>query len=46
MLLRTYTGDRISVVGEAIVAISYHYQLSMLLLFVVKDTGPSLLGTD
>ena len=29
VLLRTYTGDRISVVGEARVDISYHHQLTL-----------------
>ncbi|KAL5494324.1 hypothetical protein EMCRGX_G015631 [Ephydatia muelleri] len=46
VLLRTYTGDPISVVGEAKVAVSYNQQLSTLVLYVVKGTGPSLLGRD
>ena len=46
VLLRMYTGDPISVGGEAIVAVSYHHKLSMLLLYVVNGTGPSLLGQD
>ena len=46
VLLRTYTGDPISVVGEARVAVSYNQQLSTLLLYVVKGMGPSLLGRD
>ena len=46
VLLRTYTGDPISVVGEAKVAVSYNQQLSTLVLYVVKGTGPSLLGHD
>ncbi|KAL5500514.1 hypothetical protein EMCRGX_G012092, partial [Ephydatia muelleri] len=46
VLLRTYTGDPISVVGEAKVPVSYNQQLSTLVLYVVKGTGPSLLGRD
>ena len=46
VLLRTYTGDPISVVGEARLAVSYNQQLSTLVLYVVKGTGPSLLGRD
>eukprot|EP00731_Ephydatia_muelleri_P017067 Em0010g165a len=46
VLLRTYTGDPISVVGEAKVAVSYNQQLSTLVLYVVKGTGPILLGRD
>ena len=46
VLLRTYTGNPISVVGEAKVAVTYNQQLSTLVLYVVKGTGPSLLGRD
>ncbi|KAL5463984.1 hypothetical protein EMCRGX_G032937, partial [Ephydatia muelleri] len=46
VLLKTYTGDPISVVGEAKVPVSYNQQLSTLVLYVVKGTGPSLLGRD
>eukprot|EP00731_Ephydatia_muelleri_P034546 Em0065g7a len=46
VLLRTYTGDPISVVGEAKVPVSYNQQLSTLVLYVVKGTGPSLMGRD
>ena len=46
VLRRTYTGDPISVVGEAKVIVSYNQRLSTLVLYVVKGTGPSLLGRD
>ena len=46
VLLRTYTGDPILVVGGAKVAVSYNQQLSTLVLCMVKGTGPSLLRHD
>ncbi|XDV20801.1 hypothetical protein PO909_026043 [Leuciscus waleckii] len=44
LLLKSYTGEKIKVVGVAKVEINYEQQVKTLPLVVVKGTGPSLLG--
>lgn len=44
LLLTSYTGEKIKVVGVAEVEVSYERQIKTLPLVVVKGTGPSLLG--
>lgn len=44
LLLASYTGEKIKVVGVAEVEVSYERQIKTLPLVVVKGTGPSLLG--
>ena len=45
-ILTTYTGDRIPVVGEMKVEVSYGEQNAKLSLYVVEGQGPSLMGRD
>ncbi|XP_062864462.1 uncharacterized protein K02A2.6-like [Trichomycterus rosablanca] len=44
LLLKTYTGEQISIAGIAQVKVAYHKQIKTLPLVVVKGTGPNLLG--
>ena len=44
VLLRTYSGDRLPVVGEMDVRVQYGQQIQDLVLTVVTGNGPSLLG--
>uniref|UniRef100_A0AAQ4NRX0 Gypsy retrotransposon integrase-like protein 1 n=1 Tax=Gasterosteus aculeatus aculeatus TaxID=481459 RepID=A0AAQ4NRX0_GASAC len=44
LLLKSYTGEKIKVVGVAEVEVNYERQVKTLPLVVVKGTGPSLLG--
>ena len=44
--LRTYTGEKLKVVGEITVSVSYRQQLQQLSLLVVRGQGPTLLGRD
>ena len=44
--LRTYTGEELQLVGEAVVRVQYQNQQEELNLVVVKGSGPSLLGRD
>ena len=44
MSLKSYTGEKIKVVGVSEVKVNYAQQIKTLSLVVVKGTGPSLLG--
>ena len=44
--LRTYTGEKLKVLGEITVSVSYRQQLLQLSLLVVHGQGPTLLGRD
>ena len=44
--LRTYTGEELQLVGEAVVWVQYQNQQEDLNLVIVKGDGPSLLGRD
>ncbi|XP_031432706.1 uncharacterized protein K02A2.6-like [Clupea harengus] len=44
MSLKSYTGEKIKVVGVSEVKVNYAQQMKTLPLVVVKGTGPSLLG--
>ena len=44
--LRTYTGEELKLVGEAVVQVQYQTQQEDLNLIVVEGNGPSLLGRD
>ena len=44
--LRTYTGERIEVLGKIDVEVAIRSQTAQLSLLVVKGSGPSLLGVD
>ena len=44
--LRTYSGDRLEVMGTLEVKVSYNSQQVTLPLLVVKGAGPSLFGRD
>ena len=46
MGLKTYTGERIPVLGEVVVEVSYQEQNHQLSLIVVKDKGHNLFGRD
>ncbi|KAL5468747.1 hypothetical protein EMCRGX_G029860 [Ephydatia muelleri] len=46
VLLRTYTGERINVLGKAQVNVQYGSQHHSLTLLVVAGEGPSLMGRD
>ena len=46
VLLRTYTGQHMSVVGEITVEVKYAEQAASLVLIVVKGEGPSLFGRN
>ena len=45
-VLRTYTGEPMTVVGEMEVQVSYGAQSPNLLLLVVAEKGPSLIGRE
>ena len=44
--MRTYTGEKIEVIGKADIIVSYQDQSVELSITVVKGTGPSLMGCD
>ena len=44
--LRTYTGESITVLGQALVRVTYEKQEAQLPLLVVPGNGPSLLGRN
>ena len=44
MLLKSYTGNQVQVLGEAQVDVSYGEQAGKFTLYVVKDTGSCLLA--
>ena len=44
IVLKTYTGEKLELKGQAMVQVRYHDQEAKLPLLVVKGTGPSLLG--
>ena len=46
MGLKTYAGERIPVLGEVVVEVSYHEQNHQLSLVVVKGKGHNLFGRD
>eukprot|EP00731_Ephydatia_muelleri_P004047 Em0002g223a len=46
VLLRTYTGEVLSVTGQVKVNVTYQDQAQQLRLLVVRGNGPSLLGRD
>ena len=46
MGLKTYTGERIPVLGEVVVEVSYQEQNYQPSLIVVKDKGHNLFGRD
>ena len=46
MGLKTYTGERIPVLGEVVVEVSYQQQNHQLSLIVVKGKGHNLFGRD
>ena len=44
--LRTYTGEKLPIIGSVSVTVEYKCQLEELRLLVVEGSGPSLLGRD
>ena len=46
LTLRTYTGQPLQVLGQLTVDVSYHSQQGSYTLYVVKGSGPNLLGRD
>ena len=46
MGLETYTGERISALGEVVVEVSYQQQNHQLSFIVVKGKGHNLFGRD
>ena len=44
--LRTYTGEPLSLKGEAMVTVTYNDQVTQLPLLVVQGSGPSLFGKN
>ena len=44
--LKTYTKDKLPVMGEVTMPVSYNNQGGNLLLYVVKGKGPNLLGRN
>ena len=46
VLLKTYSGERLTVVGDVDVQVQYEQQVHALKLTVVTGSGPSLLGRD
>ena len=46
VILTTYTGEKITVLGKLIVEVKYGKQHKQLPLYVVKGNGPSLLGRN
>ena len=46
VILTTYTGEKISVLGKLIVSVKYGKQHKQLLLYVVDGNGPSLMGRN
>ena len=45
-VLRTYTSETVSVIGELEVEVKYESQTKHLSLLVVPGSGPSLIGRD
>ena len=46
MVLATYTGEKISVLGQIMIDVKYSKQYKQLPLYVVKGDDPSLLGKN
>ena len=46
VLLKTYTGELMPVLGEMNVEVKYGSQVSTLILTVIEGSGPSLFGRD
>ena len=46
MVLKTYTGERMDLVGEAEVEVRYHEQRRQRPLVIAAGSGPALLGRD
>ena len=46
IVLKTYTGEKLELEGQAMVQVKYHDQEAKLPLLVIKGTGPSLLGRN
>ena len=44
--LKTYTGEVLQILGEAKVTVSYGEQTEQLVVYVVKGSGPNLMGRD
>ena len=44
--LKTYTGERIDVIGELMVNVSHHQQSESLPLIMVDEEGPPLIGRN
>ena len=46
MILTTYTGEKLSILGKLIIDVKHCKQHKQLPLYVVKGNGPSLLGRN
>ena len=46
MVLKTYTGERMDLVGEAEVEVRYHEQRRQFPLVITAGSGPAVLGQD
>ena len=46
VILKTYTGEVMPVVGELQVNVQYGEQTKRLRVIIAADTGPSLMGRD
>ncbi len=46
MVLQTYTGEKIEVLGKLLVKVNYQKQSESLRLVVTEGSGPSLFGRD
>ena len=46
VILRTYTGENLAILGTITVIATYNSQTNTLPLLVVKDEGPNLMGRD
>lgn len=46
VILTTYTGEQMAVIGEITVTVTYGQKNNLLTLCVIKGDGPSLLGRD
>ena len=46
VILTTYTGEQMAVIGEVSVTVTYGQKSHLLTLCVIKGDGPSLLGRD